>query len=63
MHERKRHARSLPESGLCLSPKGGEIWHSGLRHFGANSQDFVAKIVGLFPLLNEFSVLTGEFCQ
>ncbi|MBS7780127.1 hypothetical protein [Acidovorax sp. CCYZU-2555] len=63
MHGRKRHARSLPESGLCLSTKGGEIWHSGLRHFGANSQDFVAKIVGLFPLLNEFSVLTGEFCQ
>jgi hypothetical protein len=63
MRERKRHACSLPESGLWLSRKGGKIRHSGMRHFGANSQDFVAKIVGLFPLLNEISVLTGEFCQ
>ncbi|WP_159913419.1 hypothetical protein [Pantoea sp. 18069] len=63
MHGRKRHACSLPESGLWLSRKGGKILQSNMRHLGANSQDFVAKIVGLFPLLMNFSVLTGEFCQ
>ncbi|MEG1454826.1 MAG: hypothetical protein RSC66_04555 [Comamonas sp.] len=63
MHERKRHACSLPESGLSLSRKGGKILQPVMRHLGANSRNFVAKIVGLFPLLNEFSVLTGEFCQ
>ncbi|MEG0225160.1 MAG: hypothetical protein RR720_15280 [Comamonas sp.] len=63
MHERKRHACSLPESGLSLSRKGGKIRQPAMRHLGANSQDFVAKIVGLFPLLSEISVLTGEFSQ